>query len=449
MIPPLRGIDEVTHFSRVYQISEGGIRPLKLSNNTYGSNLPRNLINLNSAVYNEIENTGSNPNTSSKIKNLQIQKTITLLSQHLDKRDNLPWDSTGSSAYSPLAYIGPLTGTIIGKSLNLNIGNILFLSRLFSLFIYILIVTLALFIIRKKPIKWIVFITALLPMSIFQASIINPDSLIISESILIFSLYIYLWESKKENIEKWVLYVLALTLIILPLTKPNYILITIPLCFVPFNKISTNKKISFTFKVATVIISTLCLLTWSYFTSGVTKTISQYRGTKIAGSININQQVHFILTRPLNFIIAILHSISQYGNYWAQGIFGSLGWDNVAVPLLVIVLISMLYVIAIFNSKKLDSKDTILKYSFLATTIITFLSILTIFYLTYNQVGFNTIYGIQGRYLIPLIPFLAYYLRKVIPINIVCTENATKIIVSLGMTTSILISILVYHAVIY
>jgi uncharacterized membrane protein len=288
-------------------------------------------------------------------------------------------------------------------------------ARLCSLFFYVILVAYALKLLEKHSVKWIVFTTALLPMSIFQASIINTDATIIAESILIFALYIKLWDTEDSKNKIRLVVVLAVLLILLGLNKPNYVLLSLPFALLPARAFNGLRSYSLAIKGAVILAMLMVLGVWTHLTVEVSKAVPMYRGAEIAAQVKPAEQTMHVITHPFDYGYVFAHSLLIYGKYWFKGVFGLLGWTFVSLSPLIVTGLIVLYVLSIlYEGETTRRANKTTTFSFAVVAIIAIISIFFTFYIAYNPVASRDIFGVQGRYFIPLIPFLFYGIKHLI-----------------------------------
>lgn len=418
-IPPLFGVDEVTHFARIYEIDQGYLREKKLPGNDYGGYLPVRIIRINQLVFDKLNSVlqkeKANQNTKGVIGSPKDYSSYTRL--RIDASQTKLWDFTGSSIYNPLSYAGPLAGMKIARTFHMDIGGVIFLSRAGGLILYVLLMSVALWLLRDNTAKWLIFVFALLPMNIFQASIVNVDSIVLAESVLILALYIKLFSEKIYKIKY--LIALSILIVLLSIAKSNYSVLALPLLFLPNNAWKNNSKRTIAYKLITVIVAIIFVGLWYLDTYQASSAISMYRGD-VHNQINVTEQAKHIVTHPMSYLLVTARTFIFFGNYLTKGIFGLFGWSFIEASIVTVILSSILIFVASLYGLKVPPR---LNKKFGSLLVLTGLlcagGITTILYLTYNVVGASYIYGLQGRYFLPLIPFILYGVKLIVNVRII------------------------------
>lgn len=435
--PPLWGIDESSHFARVYQIAHGNVIPDKDDEN-YGGPVPQNLIDLaNYTTGDLLNNQAANPGARKDVTNVDGYKVFTD-AKFSDVQHQYIW----SASYSPVAYVGPVVGTFIAKVFELSVGHTILFARLGGLTVYILLVATSLYLLRKSKIKWVIFTVSLFPSIMFLASVVTADNIAIALSLLFTALFIRLQAKKLDEATfKKLLYGIILVAVLLPLIKINYIFISFGVLFIPSRHFKT-KMSEVAKKIGTVIFAIGGALLWSVIAK-ISKEapISQRPDGKSVSSI---EQLSYVFHNPFDFIGAFLKSVILNIDSYIQSSTVLMGWNWVVIPnIFIIVLIFSTFFAAMYAKDEIRTIYT--KKTMIWLAILAIAGVCSIFfalYLAFNPVGNSLIDGIQGRYFIPLMMpiliLLAYFLPiqlkiqpKIVPylfsiISIVCLIAGTS-----------------------
>jgi uncharacterized membrane protein len=438
-IPPLWGVDETTHFARAYQISTGRLMEQKLPDGTYGGQLPAPIAGLYRAVQADLSD--NNPNNSSEVDSRRVYSDFE--KQPIGKRTEA-FNFIGSGVYSPLAYAAPSIGILIARALHPAVGSVILGARLATLALYATLVALALYLLRAQNSKWLIFVISLLPLCIFQASIVNVDSVAIGTSLLLFAQLLRLLKMEARLIRCQDVIFLALTALALTLTKPNYFILALVAPVVVFIKYGGNRKKALAPALIIAAVALIPGLIWnisvhSLITGG---SLSQRPGLHLSPP----DQLHAISTAPLSFIRVLFTNII-YSSWYQQSI-GLLGFNFVIVPQYLMFLLTFILTLAAFISKERQSRHQV-TWTFMVLGLLTALSIIIGFYLTYTPVSSKSIDGVQGRYFTPLAVFLIYSIIQLLPIRLKASERFISYFFPAAMVFCALLSIAWYYKVTY
>lgn len=417
-IPPLWGVDEPTHFARAYQMSTGRLSEVSLPNGTFGGYLPSPLGGLKETVNSDLLD-----NARSPFKEVDDKDLYNNLKNEPLGSTKIAMDFTGSGVYSPVAYAAPSVGIAIARAIHSTVGSVIFGARFATLLVYIAIVYVALFSLRRSRTVWLVFTISLLPTAIFQASIVNVDSLAIALSLLLFSQLIRLWQLKPSEIDWRRLSLLAVAAAALPLSKPNYMILSFLAPALLFFKLASTSKKRIYFTVGLLIFLMLPAAAWNLHVHGLIS--GGALGQRPDVHLSVSGQAHYIVSHPAGFLTDVFKN-AIYSSWYQQSI-GILGFNFVLVPEYVQVILTFGLVIAgLASVEKRISKVACLAVIIVA--LFSALSILTTLYLTYTPVGSHDIAGIQGRYFLPILPFLLYGLFNIMPIKLQANHTYFRIL---------------------
>ncbi|HUH95730.1 MAG TPA: DUF2142 domain-containing protein [Anaerolineales bacterium] len=296
--------------------------------------------------------------------------------------------------YNPLLYLPQaLALRYAGRRFNLPAIWVYYAVRLAGLLAYAFLTWLAVHLIAYG--KWVMVILALVPMAVYQASTISADT--ISNGIgFLFLGGILALEKRKMLSAKDLVWILCL-IFALFLTKPNlYPLVLLPFLILP--PASFSRRAYYPLLIFfTVALLLLVAVGWLV--------ISPNRGFNPAGSVNALEQIKYILFHPLAFPGILLHSfILGAVNYAAQWI-GVYGYNYGSVPGLTYVLfaVGLILCLSVVEPQGPSRRTRVILISvFLLCCLATMLSL----YVTFTAVAEDFVYGVQGRYFIPLVPLL-------------------------------------------
>ena len=389
--PPGQAPDEYQHFGRAYMLSEGQLFPVEAM-------LPKGITRM-------LAFTANLP--------FHIEQKISLKglwqvgNKPVQPKNRLPKPLPASSVFSPLPYLASAAGIWLGRVFGLPPLALFSLGRMCNLGVWIVLGFLTL---RTTPIfKWVFFLLLLSPMSLHLAGSYSADSLTIALSFLWLS--ICLWLALGAGRVTWIGGLLLLLFaFLLPLAKPPYALllgaaIIIPTVRYPGLRISGFPIPSAGMRAAAL--SAVFILGSALFIASANINREYYAAMLPIPGIDSMVQIVYVLRHPFNFLLAVLQTLRQDGPLIFQGTVGILGWLDTRLPNFVY----WLHPLAILLAALLDSQlQPILrgwqKLVLGLTGLATFLMVAAGLYVTWTPVGAPKVSDIQGRYLIPIVPFL-------------------------------------------
>jgi len=421
--PPFWGIDETSHFARVYQLAHGQVLPHTNRGET-GIAIPANLDQLFTYTKSDLLDNSNSFFPRHDVDSVEGYNRLT--SQKFSKNNvQYIWAAT----YSPVAYVGAVVGTIFADILNLSIGHTLFLARFFTLATYVIIVGFSLKILSRFKIKWLFFSVALLPVCIFQASVVTADNIAIALSILFMALFIRLKIGEKEEaVDRWLGGLLLAVAIMLPLVKINYILLSFAVLAIPSSRFG-KKHIYRFIKPLAVILSVAGAILWNQAVKVVASSASSVSQRPDGARVDPVGQIGFIIHNPMHFLVSCFETIMRDIDSYVTSIT-SVGWNFVTIPVVFTFLIILgLFFAALYAKEELLTIRKELALLF-CLSVAGIASVYAVLYVTFNSVGSLLIYGVQGRYFLPFIIPLLLFLALIVPVGVkVKGETFAKLIV--------------------
>ena len=181
---------------------------------------------------------------------------------------------------------------------------------------------------------------------------------------------------------------------------------------IPSRLVTPTQKIVVRFILPLLILAPALVWNASIHNIATKGAVTQKGGIEVA---NPALQVKSIANHPIRFVKILLSNIAE-SQWYAQSL-GLLGHNFVIVKDFVLYLETTLLVLAIFLKSNMPEKRRSGLIS-IALGICTILSIIVTLYLVYNPVGSKIIDGVQGRYFLPILPFIFYGIAVILPIRI-------------------------------
>lgn len=394
LTPPFQSPDEDSHFKKAYLISKGQI--IKSSDNIIdGYYLPQDMIKYSYEKTSKM----SNRNWKYTYSDFYNDNFMTV------EYSNEILSDFSAEDVSIIPYIPASVGIFIARhTSNMLISGMpstaymLYFARFFNLIAYVILGALA---IKITPIlKKTMMTVLLLPMSLFLGSMMSYDSILISISLLTIALILDMIYNKKTNFDTKHLIIFAILGFVLLKLKVIYFIIIGLLLMVPKNKFKDNKKI----KYALYTIGLVILL---YLISKIPYLFNQ---TVVSnGSELITKQKEFAFNNPFLFVGNIFKNIYAQKSMLLIQMIGVLGLLDTYLPRLIIFILVLLIGLVSLSELSLDKIkiDTKTKVLSLLIFIVLLIAIYAAMYLMWTplvlEVGGNTITGVQGRYLLPII----------------------------------------------
>lgn len=390
-IPPFQKPDEGDHYLNVLTLV-GTIRPLEKSNNClYLSEEKMNLATIF--------------RSGEVMHNYSSKFPISLYRQNLFLKDSVASNTCLPKINNNLlvGYIPSIVGVLFAYDFPV-IG--FYLARLFPFLLFSFCIYVAYKIINKKY-RNIILIYCCIPMVWQQVTAISYDALVLSLVPLLLVLFMKFWINKRLHI--WDLIKAILLLVIISLAKPgNEIYLFLILLF-PFEKIFT-KLLVVRFMLLRFL---LFIVLTSYFL------LRTFSTGLVSASININQSIQkeILFSDPIYVFNVGINSLKVNSSFYLGGFLGNFGWldyhlDDWTYYLIVISLVSV-YVLMVNKIEK-----SVLSYGqILSLFLFIFINIglsFAVMYIAWTPVASRVIEGVQGRYFLPIFPFLLFTTSELI-----------------------------------
>jgi uncharacterized membrane protein len=384
--PPFEAPDEPVHFFRAYQVSTLNLSVDKVGT-VYGGVLPASLQQTVSETWDK-SNLAFHPNYKYHLgytKNaLRIKNTG---ATHI-------YDFSTTAYYSPVSYAPQALGIGVGRLFKTSPIVMMYLGRLFNLTAWIAMFALAIKLMPRK--KWVVVFIGLIPMALFQGASLSADVPAIGLLALTVA-YVFMLCEWRRKMSKWNILILTTLLALVCLSK-QIMFIFVALALLLPSKLFNGKKNEYLVKSLLITIPLLIAAIWDLHVYGIPQ-------SNAVGGINPHAQESYILHNPLQYLNALNN---VYFFNWGDGIvksfFGNFGWAD--TPLsdgIVTVGYIALFLLVVANA---DSEKIWLskgQRAFLAILAFVYiLALSTALYVYFSPVGFKIVYGLVGRYYLPL-----------------------------------------------
>ena len=394
--------DEPNHAYRAYQVSRGDL-VAEMKGARVGGEVPSSLI-YTARTLGALSTDKTSRFRMSTLRRLQSQP----LNPSARKFVRFP----NTALYSPLVYLPQSIGMAVGRLLGVSAPTLCLFGRICNLLAWVTLVFLA---IRITPVyKWLFFVLALMPMSLFIAASLSADALTNGLTFLILALFLKLGLDPQQGVGKREVLALLAIAILVPLVKTGYFPILLLFSLIPRAKFR-SRKLQFYIFGFLAIAALLASLTWS--TYGKVPEYMQAFATRLSPVQNADpvRQLQFIVSDIIRYAGILLHTISvQFGNL-THHFVGVLGWLDVPLSKLMVYFgCGVILFLGLFEARpdinlRWGNKILLALYAGITSGIIS-----TSQYLTWTPVGAPEISGLQGRYFIPIAPaiFVLLYNRQ-------------------------------------
>ena len=413
--PPYQVADEINHFARAWQVSQGKflsetakVRTIEHGDNPTTKDQVRwscqgGKVTLNAEdeefFVAETPRSMMPPefvlDVVNKFHLVNFNMTRKFLSTPLnpDATELHLIPNTGS--YSPPAYLPQAVAAFIGRQLNLSAGTIYFAMTLSALIFSATCVFLSMKLLPEK--KILIFLLASMPMFLVEAASVSADAVIYGLCFLA-TAWILSLRKKSERLTGFEIFGLIIFAVTLGLLKQVYGAILLLYFLIPRSRFKSTAQFlgAGIFLLATELaVSTA----WLYVSSDGGR-IPLFTGFYMGlDGIDVAAQKNFILAHPTEFLAVFVRSLIHPDVWFAKTFFGVLGIVNVYFPKIFYVgYAAALIVAASIGKLQLTLPQ---RFMMLFAAFVTTFGIFAVEYLVWSPVGADVIAGVQGRYFIP------------------------------------------------
>ncbi len=314
-------------------------------------------------------------------------------------------------------YFASTIGITIARLFNFNYLTAIYFARVMNLLAYTAIVALA--IVQMPRFKRILCTVALLPMPLMLASAVNYDAIVIATALLYTATILKTLQTQDKFSWKQLILVMALGLLLAPMKK-LYVFLCLFCCILPLKKCPAFVQRHFWKAVVLCFILVLCAVPFIckvlFITPEYLKSMSALAITQV-NPLNIDYTERYfwfapyILTHIPGAIKMILRTVQENtGLYLVQMVGGKAGeYILLDLPIwtpLIGVLYGALFLCTVPVKDEGEPLLSLPQKFWSALLALVTVAGLFVVCLSWTSLRDSTIWGIQGRYFVPLLPMV-------------------------------------------
>ncbi|MGB4762508.1 MAG: DUF2142 domain-containing protein [Candidatus Saccharimonas sp.] len=381
--PPFQGPDEKSHYIRTQYVANGYILPVDAGRS--GAHLPASIETVVSATYLKDSGDGG-------LKKYDIRSTYHALKTPLDADNTY---QPPMISYTAVPYLPAVPGVVLSNALGLSPIIAFYVARLSLALFCVLLTYLAIKIVPYK--KYLFVGIALTPMLLFQQSVVSADGT--SYALLVFFICFVLHLRGRQNISNKQWLAIAGLCVSITLAKPLVFL------FLPLILLLAKKNAA---KILIPLITVLCIAVFAGITLYSSHRSEAVVDPNTPASVDSAMQLENIKENPKRFLRVMWNSyMTDYGDEETQGLIGIFGAADTKFPLsMTLIYTIILAYLAATRFKKDDEQKIVprgLKIMLASLGALYFILVNVAIYLSFTPVNFNIVYGVQGRYFLPLL----------------------------------------------
>jgi uncharacterized membrane protein len=401
VVPPLRGPDEIAHFLRIYSYARGGLLPVSEVDGRKGIFIERELYTQLSFFKDAGER--FRRNREQGLRYGEILKEYPhpggTLHEEAQATNFMPF--AGTEGYHPVAYAPYVLAAAIGNLLGLHFPNLLLLMRVLGLITFTAVAAYA---IKLTPIlKWAFVLIAMLPVAIYNRSVLSADGAALAYALVITALCFSAVQRRGRVWER------SLWMTLCALSKqPQIVFVALELMACRMTQLRRRWSSLALVVVPSFILSPLWVV-------AVSADIAAWRlgeaETYPREQFDPLWKLAYMWEHPLHFPLAVWTTVTVWGDRLWPELIGILGWQDVLLPPWTYFLLTVALLLVPLQKLNLDGAERA------RIAVITGLAVLgyvvtvyLIFFLTYTPVEFDHVRGVQGRYFVIALPMAAIFL---------------------------------------
>lgn len=403
LVPPFATPDEATHFFRAYQLSEGTIFAEQRGDRV-GGTLPASV----ERDVHTVDTAGPAPSWS------RIREVLGRSSGGRRMFVDFP----NTALYPPVTYAPQVVAIATGRALGLSNLALFYLARLANLTVFLALVAYATAGFPRIP--WLPAAVALLPSTMFLASSVSPDGLMIG---MCAATIVEAFSGRS----RWAVVVLGAAL---GLAKPPYFLVSL-VCLGAWWFRGRDRR-SWHLPAATAA-AFVPAAAWSRWADHIW--VPYLPIIDLDLEIQPSEQLSHLVTHPWRFVEAFAASVASSGSTWLGQLLAPWGRNiDTSVPVAVLAAAVLVAAVVLARRRERVAGDLGVEAGLAALAVLTTIATVVAVYVYSNEVDPDEIRLVYGRYLLPVLaPLLAWVPQPRVVRQAVAGRSAT---VDVGLATA-------------
>lgn len=386
LTPPFQVPDEPNHFYRAYQVAEGGLVP-QTTPTSVGGLLPRSLSRLSDDVMGHV---AFNPAVKQDFTAWGRAFEIPL---RPDDRIDTPFPNTALSG--PIAYLPQALGIDVARIAGSSALIVFYLGRISTLLLCVAVTAVA---IRCLPIRrWTCVLLSLLPMTVFVRSSLSSDGPTLALTMLALAICLQPASLTAPSIDPTARRRLFSVAALLALGKPPYSVVSFLALATPARLLGGMKPYLSTMLALTMTIVSM-QATWALALRGKTDVS--------APGADPQAQLEYLIEQPVDAASFLAKDFVRSIPRLTHQALGVLGWLDAPIPIPVAVLLGILIVLVALGESTPPPINVSFRWLGAVIGIVGALVLHVMNYVWWTPPGSPFVAGIQGRHLLPFVPFL-------------------------------------------
>ena len=410
-MPPLRGPDEIAHFLRIYSYTRGELLPAAEIDGQKG-------IFVESHLHNELHFFKGAGEWFAAARNEGVRygqimavhrNFVTATNDELDEAPVfMPF--AGTEGYHPVAYIPYIIAGAIGRALGLEFPDLLLLMRLFGLVAFTAAGAYAIAI--TPVLKWAFVLIALLPVAIYNRSVLSADGAALCSALVITALCLSaVWKVVAPVWQR------SLWMTLCALSKqPQIAFVLLELMVYPLKELRRSGN-----RVAIVVLPSLILS--PIWVVAVSAEIAAWRlqleESHPPEHFDPIWKLHYMWEHPGHFPLAVWRALSDWGDGLWRELIGILGWQDIVLPTWTYLMLTILLLLVPLQKLRLARATRARVIIITGLTVLGYVTVVyLIFFLAYTPLDIDHVRGVQGRYFVIALPVAAIFVAAIVNLEL-------------------------------
>lgn len=397
-IPVFKTPDEINHFFRSYEISEGHLlsekNPDGISEGIGGAGreLPKALSDMEESEHFFVD--------------LKLYDVFEMMEYRADTAEREFVGFGNTALYAPGTYLPQSIGICITRLFTDRIIVQAYGARLFN---WIVTGILLFFSLRFLPVgKKLAFLIILLPMNVQQYNSMSPDAFTFALCMAMTAFVLDQRMRRNEKMGRHHYLLMYMLVFLLCQCKVVYLPMCLLLFLIPWQRFGSRKAYYFNI-LGVAVLGAVTFCGWMGFSSAFL--------TEFRPGVDTGEQISYVLHQPIEYIKTLIRTIDAEGDYWIRSGRGEyLGWLTIETSFLLLSVYGLLiWIYTLFdNDIKGEGLEKTVRFMLCFVAGIVALLVCTSLYLQWTPLRKEIIEGVQGRYFLPLLfpVFLALKPKK-------------------------------------
>ena len=407
VLPPLRGPDEISHFLRIYSYARGELLPAAEIDRRKGTFVERELYDQSHFFWSAGELFATGRERGVRYHQIMaLHRDSTALGDEPDQAATFA-PFAGTEGYNPIAYVPYVAAAAIGRLLGLDFSNLLLMMRLFGLAVFTAVAAYA---IRVTPVlKWAFVLIAMLPVSLYNRSVLSADGAALSSAMVITALCL----SGAHKLGARRVWERSLWMTLCVLTKqPQIVFLLLELM------VSRVKELPRRWR-SVLVVSLPGLILSPLWVAAVSAEVAAWRlqgdGPHPPEHFDPLWKLVYMWEHPYHFPLAVWTTLTDWSDrLWPEAI-GILGWQDIWLPSWIYLVLTMLLVLVPIQRLQLDGATRARVMVITGLSVLSYVALVyLIFFLTYTPLNVDHVRGVQGRYFVMALPAAATFVAATI-----------------------------------